>query len=415
VQKYFRNIAIVKSKQKACIELFIKPDGNWEFNFISIKRKEKDQIEISEEHVSLDNIDSLKKIITNKYPLCLVINGKSIISKRVQSSQDDNKESLIQKALPSARNDEFYLRSYPAAGNSSYVSLIRRSLLEEILEFFSKNKICIVEVFWGSFSVNSILSLIGMNNGEIITEHYKFNITDKKITEYSSIEETPPVNELFKIGNEKLKIQSLISFSTLISHFYNNNAENSSDIPVVINSENEYLYSRMFVKTAWCILVFVFIVLLTNFVLFDYYNRKQRDLSSQVLQFNDLLVNQDTLKKNLESKRELLEKSGLLESSKISFYTDRIASIVNEGITLTRLEVNPLNEKTGEDIEETGYSFKNDSIQITGTASNSTYLNEWIKDIKVFQWVRDVAIKNYNRDNSQKPAVFMIEIKINSK
>ena len=77
--------------------------------------------------------------------------------------------------------------------------------------------------------------------------------------------------------------------------------------------------------------------------------------------------------------------------------------------------MNPLKEKTGADIEESGYSFKADSIEVSGTAGNSTYLNEWIKDVKVFQWVKNVAIKNYNRDNSQKPAMFTLEIKINGK
>lgn len=415
MHKYFRNIFIVKSKQKACLELVIKPDESWQYNFISVKKKNKDQIEIAEEHISLDAIDSLKSIVTNKYPLCLIINGKGIISKKVHSSQDDTKESLIQKALPNARNDEFYLRSYGASDNFSYVSLIRRSLLEEILEIFNKNKICVTEVFWGPFSVGSIITLNGMTQGEIVTENYKFIVAEGKITEYSVIEETITESDLFKIGTEKLKIQSLVSFGTLINHFYDNNAENTSDIPTVIDSENEYLSLRLFVKTAWCALVFVFVVLLLNFVLFDHYNKSQRDLSSQVSQFNDVLVNQDTLKKNLESKKELLEKSGLIESSKISFYSDRLASVVNEGITLTKLEVNPLVNKTSENVEETGYGFKNDCIEITGTADNSTFLNKWTKDIKVFQWVKDVAIKNYNRDNSQKPAVFTIEIKIDSK
>jgi hypothetical protein len=375
--KFFRNIAIAKSKQKACIELFIKPDGSWQFNYISVIRKERGQIEISDEHTNLDKLDSIKKILANKLPLCLVINGKTIISKRIRLSENEGSGFIIQKVLPGVRADEFYMRTYPASDNNIYVSLIRISLLEEIIEFFKENKINLVEIFWGPFSVNSIISLTGIEHGEIITEQFRFIISDKKISDYSLIEIADRSDELFTIGNEKLKRQSLVSFSVLINHFFDNNGENTSGAPIIVNSENEFIYSKMFVKSAWYALVIVFVVLLANFILFDYYSSKDRNLTSEVNQYSDVLINQDTLKKELESKTDLLEKSGLLESSRISFYTDRIASVVNEGITLTRFEVNPINERTGEDVEETGYRFKNDSIQITGTASNSTYLNEW--------------------------------------
>jgi hypothetical protein len=413
---YFRNIALVKGKHKACLEIYIGADEKWICNFIVVKNKNKEQIEIAEEHIGLTSDEMLKKISKSKFPLCLVINGKGIISKKIHVAHDDaNNESIIQQVLPNAKHGDFYLRKYSATDNNAFVSLIRKSLLEGVLDLLSKNKISVVEVFWGPFTVNSVIPLMGITNGEILTEHYKFTIENSFITEFIPTEDNQISQGKLSIGDEKLEVQSLISFGTLINHFYINKAENTSEIAVVINAENNFVYSKLFAKTLQYSLILVFIVLLVNFFLFDYYNRKQQDLFSQVTKFNDLLTNQDTLKKTLESKRDLLEKSGLLESSKISFYSDRIASVVNEGITLTKLEVNPLKDIVGQDKDETGYEFTNETIELTGTASNSTYLNEWIKDMKVFNWVKDITIKNYNRDNSLKPASFTILAKIDSK
>jgi len=411
--KYFRNIALVNSRNKACLEIFIDSGEEWICNFIAIKNKNKKQIVVSEEHIGLGSTEMLKKIGKNKIPLCLVINGKGVISKKIQCSNDNvNEESIIQKVLPNAKQGDFYMRKYPSTDNEAFVSLIRRSMLTEVLDLLNKNKISPVEVFWGPFSISSVISLTDMHQGELITEHYKFTVENSQIIEFAQIEDSNTIQKKLCIGDEKLELQSLVSFGTLINHFYTNKAKNTSQIPAVTEAENNFIYATQFSKTIQFSSVFVFVVLLVNFILFNYYNRKQQDLSSKVARYSDLLINQDTLKKTLESKMELIGKSGLLESSKISFYADRIASVVNEGITLSKLEVNPMKEISGQSGDESGYSFTNDTIEISGTAKNSTYLNEWIKDIKVYKWVKDITIKNYNRDNSLKPASFTILAKI---
>lgn len=395
-----------------CIEMVVLPDETYRFNFISVKKKKQNKIEFIDEESTIDNFDTLKNSIDTKIPICLVINGKGIISKKVATDKDENIETLLQKVLPNALSSDFCVRSYPSDDSNNFVSLIRKSQLEKIVEEFIKNKIFIIDVFWGPFIVGSLIPLIGNTNSELSSENYKFTLHNQKITDYTTID--IPEKETFKIENENIHIQSMIALGGLIFHFFENNGINTSNIPCVVNCEKEFTYSRLFTKIGWSILVFMFSILLINFILFGYYDKEKQKLSGQVNQYNDLLINLDTLKKSIAQKQDLLESSGLSGSTKNSFYADRIASTIKTGITLTKLAVTPVEKTNNNNQNEEGYTFKKEYILINGTTNSSTYLNEWVKEMKKLKWVKEVIIKNYTQENNLKPAVFTIEIKIDT-
>jgi hypothetical protein len=415
VIKYIENSVLLRGKCLGCIELNILPDEISAFNYIAIKQKDNKQINVIDEKTSIDNIDRLKEIVNSKIPLCLVINGKGIISKKILLSSDDTDETIIQKVLPNALPSDFYIRLYRTEKNNAFVSLIRKTTLDNVIGTFSKNKIFVVEVFWGPFVVSSIIPLLGQKKDEFCSENFKFTTNGTVLTEYSLKDNLPNKNEYFIVGSEKIEAASLISLSGLIYHFFENTGENTSGIPLIQETKKEYIYSQLFIKILWASLIIVFAVLLINFILFDHFNKNQQKLSEKVSQFSNLLINQDTLNKELQEKQSLLEKSGFLNTSKISFYADRIAATLTEGLTLSKLSIFPVEKIKNENSEESNFEFKSDYINISGTSAGSIYLNEWIKKIKIFEWVKEVTIKSYNQENNLKPAVFILEIQLKQK
>lgn len=398
-----------------CIELNILPDEVWAYNYIAIKQKDNKQINVIDEKTSIESIENLKEVVSVKNPVCIVVNGKGIISKKILSSQDESDETIIQKVLPNAIPADFYMRIYHTEKNYIFVSLIRRAILENIIRTFTEHKIFVVEAFWGPFVVNAIIPLLGNQEDDLVSGNYKFTTKDNTLTEFSPNDNLQSKNEYFSIGTEKIKASSLISLSGLIYHFFDNDGVNTSGVPIIIDTKKEYIYSRLFIKTLWTSLIIIFVSLLINFFLFDYYNKERQNLSAKTALFSDLIINQDTLNKELLEKQSLLEKSGFLSSSKISFYADRIAATMTEGLALTKLSIFPAEKIKDENNEEDSFEFKSDNISITGTSTGSIYLNEWMKKIKTFEWIKDVTIKSYNQDNYQKPAVFILEIKLDQK
>jgi Tfp pilus assembly protein PilN len=116
------------------------------------------------------------------------------------------------------------------------------------------------------------------------------------------------------------------------------------------------------------------------------------------------------LKEELAEKKELLQETGMSESSKASFYIDRIAVSVPKGIQIESLETNPmLRKKTG----DKQIKFNIGVITVSGTSKKSTVFNDWLKSITELDWVEKVEKFTYNKteDKQNGLAEFYIEIK----
>jgi Tfp pilus assembly protein PilN len=157
------------------------------------------------------------------------------------------------------------------------------------------------------------------------------------------------------------------------------------------------------------LLVF-FTVLLMNYFVFDHYNSRYNGLSSELTEYQGFLVSYTNLKEELAEKKELLQETGMSESSKASFYIDRIAASVPKGIQLESLETNPmLRKKTG----DKQIKFNIGVITVSGTSKKSTVFNDWLKSITELDWVEKVEKFTYNKpeDSQNALAEFYIEIK----
>ena len=148
-------------------------------------------------------------------------------------------------------------------------------------------------------------------------------------------------------------------------------------------------------------------MLLINFLLFDHYSKKSNELSANINLNTGLLQQLDTLTKELKFKEDFIEQTGILSNSRLSLYSDRIASTLSDNIQLIDLSINPLDKKLKSNQEP---EFNKNKIYINGITSNSTILNDWIKTIMKEGWVKEVNIKNYNQDNAITKGEFKIEI-----
>lgn len=401
------NLSFVKGNRIACIEVILLTETNWEYNIVVLK-KNKTKLEFEAVKTSIDSFDEIKKTLSVKIPVCLVIYGKVIMLKKV-SVKEDKEESILQKILPDATLNDFYFQELYTNNENKFVSVARKNLIEKILDTFSENKFHIVDITFGPFSIEHIFPLFDNVPDEILLEHYKLKIENSIIKDCKHIEHNKDEIK-YQVGDEALSNKALVSFAGGFQYLFVNSGKTSTNIPAVIQSSKEYTNSRIFMVAGWGVLILTFSILLINFLLFDNYNKKSRELYSKVGQYESLLNKHDALEKELEIKKQLLEKTGLLQSSKMSFYADRLASTLPSEIKLTELNINPLKKKQQNKKE---LIFRKGIIHIAGTSKKSTVLNDWIKTIKQNDWAVDVTILGYKKDLANMPGKFTIEITVN--
>jgi len=403
---------IIKSKTAAGIELVLLPDGSYEINAVVLK-KEKSSL-LTEKKIS--NIKELS-VLTNdesfkKNPIILVINGKGVIHRKVNYSENDTKNSLLNKVLPNANANDFFIQNHTIDATHAIISVVRSNIITEVLEDFKKNGLtAIVNCFLGAFTVELILPLIDYDiivNEQLSFSNHQLLLRENKIVDVSTIDSISQ-NEWIVIGDEKTESKLVIAFTAALSYFVgdNNGIENSE---IIESIKEEYKQKQKFKVLGWTFLLVTLLIVTINYILFSNYWSKSNEINTQLSRSQSALQHYESLKLDVAKKTEFLEQNGLLESSQTSYYADSLANDLPTSIKWTDLNIHPIKKKSPNDTSQV-ISFENKTIRISGKCQRSTELNDWMKVLKKKAFIEDVAILDYKQDAAKEDGAFLIEIK----
>lgn len=403
---------ITKSKTAAGLEIFILPDGSHEIS-VAVLKKEKSSLLTAVQKSGIKSIEEAAAIMDVKIPLILVLNGKGIIHKKVNISEQDSPATLLNKVLPNASLQDFCVQQTPLSTSESFVSVIRTSVLNELLNELNAQRLkAFVACFLGPFTVNNLLGIIdqsGIDNEMLSTGRLQLQIREQQITEVIAAGESVTAVPV-KVGDDKIPAQELIAFAAAMSYFVSGSEGilNSDAIGLL---KEDYTQQRKFEFRGWAFLISVFTLLLINYFVFNNYWTKSSSMNA-TLSMNESAVQRcEQLKKEVADKKEFLEQNGLLENSRTSYYADRIAESLPASIQLTEMNIHPLKKKAADDVTDNLF-FENKRIAVSGKCQRSTGLNDWIKELKQKNWIADVVLVNYNQDNKTEAGLFFIDIKL---
>ena len=100
---------ILKSKTAIGLEIVLLPDSAFEINVVVLK-KNKSLISSEKQIKGIKDIAELTGQISNKLPLILIFSGKGIIHRKVVLSEHDTQVTLLNKVLPNANVNDFYIQ-----------------------------------------------------------------------------------------------------------------------------------------------------------------------------------------------------------------------------------------------------------------------------------------------------------------
>ncbi|HIA11324.1 MAG TPA: hypothetical protein EYN69_04520 [Flavobacteriales bacterium] len=400
---------ILSGKIAAGVEIIFAENGEQKFN-LSILQEEKSKLEIINAGKSFSELEILKKELDADIPINLVFNGRGLIHKMVQVDDGDNDTTLLQKVFPNAKSDDFYFEKEHSGNGSARVSVLRKDKVDEILEAFKKMGLFVVSLSFGPFGLNRIQHLLSTASGSdysINVGPYQLQYAEGKLRSFESGEST--ATEQVSIGGELISQEAVIPFAAAFGYLFSGIAKEPVSSAIIISNREEFTQKRIFKMAGWGVLGFFLVALMANFFLFSYYSSINQDLDSRAFMGRDQITHLSTLKKDVESKEALLQKTGLLKTSRTSLYADKIAQSVPRSIVLTGMSINPANKRMD---EKQAPVFSTGEIILIGKSSKSTQLNEWVKALKSQEWVAEVVVEDYSSTGRGASGEFVIGITI---
>ncbi len=368
--------------------------------------KQDGEIDFSFPEITGDSLDAVCENIPRQSPICLLLNGKGIIYRKLTVKESMSEVDLVKTIIPNAKPEDFYLQQYTVSQqndkSTKILSLARKSLIDKIISDFSGKFDFIVDISFSPFALDNILPVVSTKK-----IHYKnllLEVEQQKIENFSLLNNAGEAQSI-SIGNNTIDSGLLPAFALGFS-FLLDYKNLDTTVPNINERRGEYVYKQKIMLTSKIALIVLFVILLANFLIFDHFYKKVQSEEQSVANQEETIDKLNELKEEFASKDRFLQQSGLLEQNKVSFYLDRLAASVPNNITLIDLQVNPLaNPNKKED-----FDLINNLIRISGTSNRSASFNDWVKGLKADSVFTDVSIAAYEHDLKTNTAVFTIEL-----
>src|ERR1051326_6138781 len=395
----------LKGKVSAGVEIEILSAGKFSLHYVLLKRN-KSKVSVVSSGKELVSITQLNSFIGKDVPVSVILTGKGIIRKEIPAGDLKSEKDLLQRVLPNANPGDFYLEHFKGYSGQQFVSLVRKQAAEEVLAQLKANGLQITNCF---FSYNSgirslpLLNIDDSISNEITLRKNMLTVIGGKI---ENIDSTGSNEEItYPIGSDTISSVLLLPFTLALSHF---GSSEVSAVDAINHSHSEFIEKKKFAFTSGAFVIGMLTLLLFNFFAFQHYSAAYSDLQAQVTMNEGILQRFDTLKKQVELKKQFLESKGMLQSSRTSWYSDQLCASLRDGIRLDRMNIDPLEKKDSNNEGE--LSFRKNSIELSGTCKKSSDLNEWMKLLRTKTWIKNVSLVLFTQDKASEEGVFTLEV-----
>lgn len=388
-------------------------DGNdFTFNAISVVKKKR-EITIQKKATAINYSELalwLKDAWLKNSAILLVANSSRILHKVITNKSDLSEEEKIKLLLPNVKSDDFFCYSCTLDNDTEFVSLVRKNYLQSILQQFSSYKKHITHVAIGPSPMFTTYKLAFSKNDDdsykVDFKNYHFLFKNSRLQKFDidPYIETSDQQEIIHIGSETIDSSLLIIYSYVANYFLNPMSLPGINTPAALTANGDFIFKKVANILTGTYLLFIFILLSVSTVIFTTVNSRYQKLLTTYAQNKHNWENVATKNIVYDKQKRLLERNGLANQSRISFYADQLTWNLPEDIYLSKMDIHPVNTRTMSDNVE----FIGDKILIEGNSYSSTELSDWVNNLKKLPWIAGVLIRDF-KDNGNI-GTFVIEI-----
>ncbi len=347
-----------------------------------------------------------KNISKNKVPVVLIINGKGIILKKIDWTENTAQKlalnQLVETHLPAINANEFYIQLYEQAGNSGFLALCRKEQADLVLATCKDKVTDLAEVYIG-VPVVLAMQAIWQNYNVLPTTFHTVQLTNNVIDTIVTRGETTP--EDFKAEGLQLAAHQVLSFAAAMAYLTKQRVVEHlhptwQSINVLHIERNKFRFLQILVVAIALVLA------LSNVFFYSRYFNANNAIDTELNVYQGKNDEINRLLNDYQSKKDLIESAGVLTKNSVSEYADRIAATMPNGVVLTELVFNPPIQSD----DDTLVSYRKNNITIKGRCNKSLIVNEWENVLKMQTFIKDVALEKFSYNNEGVLPNFEIKI-----
>lgn len=381
----------------ASLEIIESEQG--EAYFLLELKKDKNELVITNKK-ELKKLEELPNHIKKKYPLFLCINTSNVLTKKVENTNTNSIEAIVNQAFPNLDLGNFYYEVIQTSTNP-IVTISRKEPVDTILHKLKEMQIRISKFSLGISAIYYVLPYL--KDESIIASNFKINISDTDIdTILPSVSEA---EKKYTINGLELSSDHLLSFSQILGNL-NQSSSSTNFESLTEKLKWEFRNHRIFNRIVKYSLIFFLVLLLGNFLAYDFYHEEVGQLNSAMAATSSKKDELTFLDASVKRKQERVETLSASSNSKATYYLDLFAGQIPNSILLNELKYQPLAKPVR---EKKPIILEDGTLLISGISKDVKEFSFWIEELEKYEWINSVETLDYDYI-SKNTSNFLIEI-----
>jgi len=372
------------------IELNFLDDNQYGCSYTLVERKKIKLDIVADKHFRGNLVQLLEKIPRN-HPIAISFSGKGIVHRNLEITNDQSGSKLFQKAFPAVEEKDFYAQEF-LAGTSALISIVRKSIVDELLEKFTRAGMKIYSISLGGMVSFHIWNHLQPKEDVLLFGNHSFNLSQDGLFlsyKYSQLE-SEDSSDISKMNN--LNTHQVLAYASAVQLFLHDRVDLiQAEIVSIENVFINFIETQKLKKSAMFFLFGMFILLTISFWVYSHYNSKNAILTQQLGNQSSNSDQLELMHRNIADNEQLLKYLNWNGGYNYGFLTDEIGSSKPRRVTLTSIAYNDY--KT--ELEKQN---RNPQIAISGETDNLSAVNNWIFILKEKKWVKTVKLLRYQDD-----------------
>jgi hypothetical protein len=387
------------------VDIFLD-NNKLQFSYLVIKRN-GDTIHIEDSGENLTDFNQLKEKGLHKLPILVSVNGRGIIHKKhFADSLEASEIKILSQVIPGFDASKLYFQILTTGSNKELcISAIRKELLDDVIENLKDLGFYTTEILLGPYSVLNLGTLL--TDSQIVSSNYTFTL-DNSLKIDLQVSDNVSIH---KIGEDSISGNLVSAFGVIAGNLISKSEITGNIDELLTKSREEFTYFFLFRRFAFITLVFIFSLLLVNYLVFSHYNSKMSEAGSILRQNKESVEMITDLSAEISKKETFLTGNNLLYNTRISYYADCVASLVPAKMTLSELLIFPPKSDLK---DKTEILYEQNKIIIRGKTS-PTDLDTFISELSNEIWVEDTDITDYKSITGTDMISFTVELIIKRK
>lgn len=355
----------------------------------------------------LRSVEELTAHFPPKSLISLNINGRGVLHKQVEKVETLSQNNFS-KIFPNANIEDFYVQNF-ISGDWSFISVIRRTDGNDIIEQLQQSGFTPVMLSLGPFPVFTVLPQLNLYDAELIFDGHQISRDEAgnwiKYQYHEAARSPFPI----KAESEKIDEVLLLAYASAFQLVMSQRIEPvKADVETLEEALAETLSKKKLQVYGSVVLACTFLLLLVNFVLFSSLSADNAQLAYRVSSTAKNTSDVKNIQDSIKSKELELQQLGWDGGVSKARLIDQMAACLPPDIRWKQVDINP--EDNNESRIQRTLIFKNRQIRVTGLSDKVIPVNEWIARIKTQHWVREVALDNYLFNSEANTGQFTITV-----